>query len=82
MKSLILIASFALWAGVATAQLDQILAPVQASIAVAPQTPANPAAADAQAAAPAAADPSAISHRNLTGDDLLNELQKQLASYF
>jgi flagella basal body P-ring formation protein FlgA len=74
---------FALWTSAASAQLDQILAPV-------PDTPA-PTAPDQAAASAGGADftsvatvtaPAAKSVRNLTGDDLLNEIQKQLSAYF
>jgi len=80
MKRLSLIVLFGLWACVANAQLDQILAPVPAGAAVA--KPGQSGTADAQGNGPTAGDSAAGSHRILTGDDLLNELQKQLIVYF
>ena len=79
MKIRILVAFVALWAGVARAQLDQILAPVPAGLAG-----ANVAQASGvpETAAPAAGAAAARTPRAFTSDDLVNELQKQLASYF
>jgi flagella basal body P-ring formation protein FlgA len=82
MKTLTLIAALALCATVASAQLDQILSPVSTSPAVAAQAPGASLPADPQPAAPAVLDPAAPVHLTLTGDDLVNELQKQLVSYF
>jgi flagella basal body P-ring formation protein FlgA len=79
MRAWTLLAVFALSGSVASAQLDQILAPVPATLA-ATQPGQSATVSDAQAAAPSA--PAVATHRTLTGDDLINELQKQLVTYF
>jgi len=74
MKTLGLIVFAVLWTWVARAQLDHILAPVPVELAEA--KPAQ------MAAGPAGSVPAAQSLRVFTSDDLLTELQTQLASYF
>jgi flagella basal body P-ring formation protein FlgA len=79
------IALFALWAGGANAQLDHILAPLPAGTALAKleQIPAAQGIADAQVAPQTSpVQPAVESHYDLTADQLLNEIQKQLVSYF
>ena len=79
MKAVLVIAFLAVGACAARAQLDQILAPVATMQQTAPaQTDGDTAANQGAGAANAAAQ----AHGKLSGSDLLNELQKQLASYF
>ena len=83
MKIPTLVALFALWAGVASGQLAHILAPLPAvgESAKLEQTSGDPLKAAAQNAAPAG-DTAVKSFSDLTGDHLLDEIQKQLVSYF
>jgi flagella basal body P-ring formation protein FlgA len=77
MKTFALIALLVLPAVFAHAQLDQILAPVPAGLAV-----AKPADLPYSQDDSAAADPAAQKHLVLTGDQIVTEVQKQLIAYF
>lgn len=79
MKIRILLGLSVLWAGAANAQLDSILAPLPPVLDLArhEQAPAEQGMSK-QAASPAAAD----THRDLAGDEVLGEIQKQLVTYF
>ena len=80
MKFFTYISLFLLLAGAAHAQLDHIFSPLPATaeIASAPQAAVAPAAAVPDRSVSQVAD----HHRDLSGDEVLAEIQKQLASYF
>jgi flagella basal body P-ring formation protein FlgA len=78
-----LILLLALCAGVAHAQLDHILAPVaDPPPAAAPDQAGDGSAGPDIASVATAGEQAPKILRNLTGDDVLNELQKQLSAYF
>jgi flagella basal body P-ring formation protein FlgA len=82
MKISALLTLFILWAGIANAQLDQILAPVAAAPQCTGPDQSTTSADGADQAAPAAVAPMAKSTNSLKDDALLTELQKQLTTYF
>jgi flagella basal body P-ring formation protein FlgA len=82
MKIPALLALFLLSAGIANAQLDQILAPVASAPEAAASDQIAATADGANQSSPAANAPTAKSTNSLTGNALLTDLQKQLASYF
>ena len=81
MKTALLVVLFALCASAAHAQLDQILAPLPAAAAVSRWDHSSSQTQNAQPDLAAIAE-APDTHRNLTSDDVLSEIQKQLISYF